>query len=107
MTLPLRPDAGAASCPVTFDPAFVYLDPQTLRRLSVDLRRVLWTPPPSREREPLTAEVSQMLTDLGARAWQAEIVGPVLVSAIIAADEEQPSEQPAEQSGPSETTESG
>lgn len=44
VTLPLRPDAGAPSCPVTFDPAFVYLDPQTLRRLSVDLRRVLWTP---------------------------------------------------------------
>jgi len=44
VTLPLRPADGVRSCPVTFDPGFVYLDPLTLRRLSVDLRRVLWAP---------------------------------------------------------------
>jgi ribonuclease D len=50
------------------------------------LRRVLWTPPPSRTPDELAAEVTEMLIGLGARAWQADLVGPVLVSAIIQAD---------------------
>ena len=41
------------------------------------LRRVLWTPPPSRKREALTEEVGEMLTGFGARAWQIQLVGPV------------------------------
>ena len=52
------------------------------------LRRVLWTPPPSRKRTALTTEVGEMLAGLGARAWQIDLVGPVLVSAILTADEE-------------------
>lgn len=46
-TLELRPAAGARACPVRFDPAFVYLDPQTLGRHSLQLRRVVWSPGPA------------------------------------------------------------
>lgn len=50
------------------------------------LRRVLWTPPETREPETLAAEVADMLTGLGARQWQADLAGPVLVAAILGAD---------------------
>lgn len=58
VTLALRPAEGVGSCPVVFGPGFVYLDPQTLRRLSVDLRRVLWAPgsEPEPDAEPEPAE---------------------------------------------------
>lgn len=51
------------------------------------LRRVLWTPPETRESAALATEVATMLTGLGARQWQVELVGPVLASAILRADE--------------------
>lgn len=46
-TLRLVPEAGSADCDVRFEPDFVYLDTATLRRVSVELRRLLWTPPPT------------------------------------------------------------
>ena len=52
------------------------------------LRRVLWSPPPSREDETLATEVTEMLLGLGARVWQTELLVPVLVSAILTADDE-------------------
>jgi ribonuclease D len=52
------------------------------------LRRVLWTPPETREPEALTAEVAAQLAGLGARQWQVDLVGPVLVAAILGADVE-------------------
>ena len=52
------------------------------------LRRVLWTPPETRDPKALAEEVAAMLTGLGARAWQVELAGPVLVAAILGADEE-------------------
>jgi ribonuclease D len=50
------------------------------------LRRVLWTPPETREPAALAAEVAAMLTRLGARQWQVDLAVPVLVSAILDAD---------------------
>lgn len=50
------------------------------------LRRVLWTPPQTREPEALTAEVAAVLSGLGARQWQIDLTVPVLVSAILEAD---------------------
>jgi ribonuclease D len=52
------------------------------------LRRVLWTPPQTREPEALATEVDALLTGLGARRWQRDLVGPVLVDAIIGAEED-------------------
>jgi ribonuclease D len=52
------------------------------------LRRVLWTPPETREPAALAAEVAAALTRLGARQWQVDVVGPVLCEAILAADAE-------------------
>ena len=52
------------------------------------LRRVLWTPPPSRTAEPLTAEVREALAGFGARNWQADLTVPVIVEAILTADAE-------------------
>jgi ribonuclease D len=54
------------------------------------LRRVLWTPPGTREPEELATEVAAMLTRFGARRWQVELAGPVLVAAILAGDEPLP-----------------
>lgn len=42
-TLRLRPDPGNRTCEIRFEPDFVYLDPATLRRVSVELRRALFT----------------------------------------------------------------
>ena len=50
------------------------------------LRRVLWTPPESREPAALAADVAAALTRLGARQWQVDLVGPLLCEAILAAD---------------------
>ena len=69
------------------------------------LRRTLWTPPSPREPEPLTEAVRQQLAGYGARPWQVDIVTPVLVSAIVSADEE-PEERadPAEEPGSDDPT---
>ena len=50
------------------------------------LRRLLWTPPKPRDPEALTEAVAERLADYGARPWQIELTGPVLVSAILDAD---------------------
>jgi ribonuclease D len=50
------------------------------------LRRVLWAPPETRDPAGLATEVAAMLTRLGARQWQVDLAGPVLVSAILRAD---------------------
>jgi ribonuclease D len=64
------------------------------------LRRVLWTPPETREPVQLAAEVAAMLIGLGARQWQVDLAGPVLVSAILGADVvgdvEAPTTEPAD-----------
>jgi ribonuclease D len=52
------------------------------------LRRVLWTPPETREPATLATDVAAALTRLGARQWQVDLVGPVLCEAILAADVE-------------------
>jgi len=50
------------------------------------VRRVMWTPP-----APEAAAVADRLTSYGARAWQVELVTPLLVDAIAAAG---PADQP-------------
>ena len=40
------------------------------------LRRVLWTPPATRDPDALAAAVAGALADLGARAWQIELAAP-------------------------------
>jgi ribonuclease D len=52
------------------------------------LRRVLWTPPSSREEDTLLRAVPQALSQLGARPWQIELVTPLLVDAIIKGEAE-------------------
>jgi ribonuclease D len=52
------------------------------------LRRVLWTPPASREESVLTDEVGAALAAYGARRWQIALVAPVLVDAILTADQD-------------------
>ncbi len=50
------------------------------------LRRVLWSPPETREPGDLLDEIVGMLHGFGARGWQIALVAPVLVSAIVEAD---------------------
>lgn len=52
------------------------------------LRRTLWTPPASRDEATLAPAVAEQLAGLGARPWQIELAGPVLVEAILAAEVE-------------------
>ncbi len=52
------------------------------------VRRVLWTPPETREEEPLTRAMAMALRDLGARAWQVRLVSPLLSEAVLRADRE-------------------
>lgn len=40
----LRPAPGERACAIAIDPDFVYLDPVSLRRIAVELRRVVWSP---------------------------------------------------------------
>ncbi len=54
------------------------------------LRRLLWTPPATRQPEELLAGVGEQLTTYGARPWQVELVAPLLRDAIIAGDVEPP-----------------
>ena len=67
------------------------------------LRRILWTPPATREPDQLTEAVREQLAGYAARPWQIELATPVLVSAIVSGDEEPEQETPAaEQSDPLE-----
>ena len=50
------------------------------------LRRVLWSPPATRESDELTRAVSAQLAALGARPWQVELTAAILARAVIEAD---------------------
>lgn len=54
------------------------------------LRRTLWTPPSTRDADRLGPAVADQLAGYGARPWQIEIAGPILVEAILAAEAEPP-----------------
>ena len=70
------------------------------------LRRVLWTPPSSRDPEALADAVDGVLSELGARPWQIELAGPVVVQAILEADQPLPTaDEPSEASEASEPDE--
>ena len=56
-------------------------------------RRVLWTPPATRDPDELAEAVDQRLADLGARPWQRALATPVLVEAILVADEPVPDDR--------------
>ena len=52
------------------------------------LRRVLWTPPATRDPGALEAAVATALSGLGARPWQVELTDPLITQAILDADRE-------------------
>ena len=52
------------------------------------LRRLLWTPPETRDPAGLAEAVRAQLASYGARPWQAELVTGALVGAILGADVE-------------------
>lgn len=54
------------------------------------LRRVLWTPPETREPDQLRAEVESALANLGARRWQIELTGAAITQTIVDGDQEPP-----------------
>ena len=60
------------------------------------LRRTLWTPPRTRDEEPLTEAVRTLLAGYAARPWQIDLTTPILVSAILEADKEPPPPDPDE-----------
>ncbi len=62
------------------------------------LRRALWAPPPTRDRDSLPAAVADQLRGLGARPWQIELTAPVITAAVLAADEPDPAQSPAPES---------
>ncbi|MEO9323274.1 ribonuclease D [Nocardioides sp. C4-1] len=51
------------------------------------LRRTLWAPPATRDPGELLDRVVDQLTTLGARAWQIALTAPVIVGAVIEADQ--------------------
>ena len=58
------------------------------------LRRVLWTPPVTRDADELSIEVPEALAALGARPWQIELTTGLLVRAITEGDVEPPVVEP-------------
>jgi ribonuclease D len=69
------------------------------------LRRVLWSPPDTRDPAQLTDEVAAALTAYGARRWQVELTAPVLTQAILDADqaeEPEPTDEPEATDEPEE-----
>jgi ribonuclease D len=61
------------------------------------LRRVLWSPPQSREPAELRRDVETALAGLGARPWQVGLTAELVTDAILAADvppEEPETEEP-------------
>lgn len=52
------------------------------------MRRVLWTPPRTREPEQLGAAIRDALAGHGARAWQVDLTADLLTSAVLEADRE-------------------
>ncbi len=59
------------------------------------LRRVLWTPPGSRDPRVLADKVREQLLGYGARPWQVALTTELIVEAIIQADQP-PAEAPAD-----------
>ena len=70
------------------------------------LRRLLWTPPSTRDPEPLAEAVDAQLAGYGARAWQRGLTVPLLVKAIIDADTV-PEPEPEPSSSPRRTRRPG
>ena len=62
------------------------------------LRRLLWTPPATRDPDSLAAAVDASLAELGARAWQIELVSPVVTQAILDGDKPAPKVETVEES---------
>jgi ribonuclease D len=52
------------------------------------LRRILWSPPATRRGDELVDAVVTQLSGYGARGWQIALAAPVIVTAILQADEE-------------------
>ncbi len=52
------------------------------------LRRTLWNPPDTRRGDDLMDAVIDQLSGYGARGWQIALAAPLIVSAILRADEE-------------------
>jgi ribonuclease D len=52
------------------------------------LRRVLWSPPATRDPEQLEAEVGAALAAYGARPWQIELTAPLITRATLDADDQ-------------------
>nr|WP_157417517.1 ribonuclease D [Nocardioides sp. Iso805N] len=50
------------------------------------LRRVMWTPPVTRDPGTLLDEVATQLSAYGARGWQIALTAPLLVDAVLGAD---------------------
>jgi ribonuclease D len=61
------------------------------------VRRLLWTPPGTRQPAELADAVDERLTEYGARAWQRELTVPLLTEAILAAE---PADDVAAATGP-------
>ncbi len=57
------------------------------------LRRVLWSPPASRDPRVLADQVAEQLRGYGARPWQVALTTELLVDAIIGADRPPPDEE--------------
>jgi ribonuclease D len=76
--LALARDALAALAEEKNVPTENVLTPDTLRR-------VLWTPPPSREPGRLLDEITTQLSTYGARGWQIALTAPLLVDAVLGA----------------------
>jgi ribonuclease D len=54
------------------------------------LRRLLWTPPATREAAALAEAIDRQLAGYGARPWQRELTVPLLVEAVVTADQAPP-----------------
>jgi ribonuclease D len=50
------------------------------------LRRTLWAPPSTRDADALALAVADQLAGYGARPWQIEIAGPIIVAAVLEAE---------------------
>ncbi|HEX6149289.1 ribonuclease D [Nocardioides sp.] len=59
------------------------------------VRRLLWTPPATREPTQLAEAVDQRLSEYGARSWQRTLTVPLLTEAILAADSTEVAAPPA------------
>jgi ribonuclease D len=80
------------------------------RRLPVEnlltpdyLRRLLWTPPRTREPGELPGAIGDLLASYGARPWQIDLVAPLLAEAVLEGDKPVPVEADAEVDDSAET----